>query len=258
MLHDIAEVYGLSPCATDGEIGTVDDAYFSDDIWTVRFLVIDTGGWLTGRKVLVTPRSVQRLDVPQGVLQLALTREQIRKSPDYDSDKPVSRQYEADYYTYYGYPYYWSGPYLWGASDYPIPPGAPVGGPAPGADEEVRVRMERERAKGDPHLRSSKEVSGYAIEAIDGDLGHVETFLFDDATWRIAAVVIDTRNWWPGKHVVVSPMRIEAIDWSERRVRLSLTRERIKAHAEYEPRMGSGDERDERVRRIEHALHFGD
>lgn len=258
MLYDISELRGFTPLAKDGEIGSIADVYFSDDTWTLRYLVIDAGGWLTGRKVLVTPRAMHVIDAAHNALRLDLTREQIKNSPDYDSDKPVSRQYEADYFAYYGYPYYWSGPYLWGLSDYPVPPGAPIGAPSHGSEEALHTRAARERAAGDPHLRSAEEVSGYAIEASDGAIGHVQTLLFDDAKWRVEAIVIDTRNWWPGKHVVVSPGHISAIEWDERRVRVNLTRDQIKSSAEYDPESHVGDRREERIAAIRHALHFGD
>lgn len=251
MLHDTALLRHLTLQASDGAIGSVDDVYFSDDRWTIRYLVVDTGGWLTGRKVLVSPRAVRALHSEDRVLELALTREQVRQSPDFDSHKPVSRQYEVEHARYYGYPFYWTGPYLWGASEYP----SVVGTPVAAMDETtpaVRARMARERAKADPHLRSAGEVSGYAIEADDGDIGHVETFLFDDASWSIRALVVDTRNWWPGRQVVIPPQWIADIDWPGARVRVNATRERIRQGAEYEPAGAEG--RAEKAGRIVRAL----
>ena len=256
MLNDIADLRSLRLRGTDGEIGSIDDAYFSDDTWTVRYLVVNTGAWLDARKVLISPRAVERLDVAGGELRLALSCERIRNSPAFDSDKPVSRQYESEYFTYFGYPYYWTGPYLWGVTPHPVPPAAAAGADTTG--EEIRAREEREREAADPHLRSANEISGYALEAIDGAIGHVETFLFDDADWSVQAMVVDTTNWWPGGRVIVSPRWIESIDWSERRVRVGVARERIKESAAYERSLVPGAARDERVRQIQHALHFGD
>jgi uncharacterized protein YrrD len=253
MLYDTADLSALTLRATDGEIGSIDDVYFDDARWTIRYLVVHTGGWLAGRKVLISPRAVQRLDIDRGELHLGLTREQIRNSPDYDSDKPISRQYETEYFAYYGYPYYWSGPYMWGVADSPA---TPASAPLAEAHEELKKQAERERAKGDPHLRSAREVAGYGIEATDGSVGHVETFLFDHATWSIRAIVVDTRNWWPGKHVVIAPELIDEIDWNGRSVRVRATRERIKSSAQYEPSSKRG--RDERIEQIRHALSLGE
>jgi hypothetical protein len=258
MLHDTAELRSLTIVTSDGEVGKADDFYFSDDTWTVRYLIVDAGGWWTGRKVLISPRAVQRLDVDREEIVVNLTREQVKNSPPYDSDKPVSRQYETEHSQYYGYPLYWAGPYAWGAAAYPVPSISPGSEAADVAAEEQRRRAELERARSDAHLRSVNEVSGYAIEAKDGEIGHVESFLIDDRAWSIAAAVVDTRNWWPGKHVVISPARIDAIDWGSHSVRVSLTREQIKSRAEYDPLALAPKERNRRAELVQHALHFGD
>lgn len=258
MLCDTAELRALRLNATDGAIGKIDDVYFSDDTWTIRYLVVDTGGWLSGRKVLVSPHAVQRLDFENGELALDISREQVTDSPDWDSDKPISRQFEAEYSQYYGYPFYWSGPYLWGAAYYPVPPGSPVGEPREHSENELRERMERSRARSDPHLRSARAVSGYTLEATDGGIGHIETFLFDDAAWAIAAIVVDTRNWWPGKHVVISPDWIVDIDWDSRSARVDATRERVQSRAEFDPHALRTSPRHSLAERIRHALHLGE
>lgn len=250
MFYDTADLGALTLRASDGEIGSINDVYFDDAGWVVRYLVVDTGGWLSGRKVLISPRAVQRLDVEGRELQLSITRDQVKASPDYDSDKPISRQYETDYFAYYGYPYYWSGPYMWGIADYPA---GPASAPLAEAHEELKRQAERERANADPHLRSAREVSGYAIEATDGSIGHVDTFLFETESWAIRAMVVDTRNWWPGKHVVISPELIDAIDRTGRSVHVRASRERVKSSAEYDPAAATST-RDQRIEEIRHAL----
>jgi hypothetical protein len=251
MLHDTATLHWMALRASDGEIGQVHDVYFSDDEWTIRYLVVDTGEWLASRRVLVSPRGVRSIDAGEHAIALDVTREQVRSSPDFDSAKPVSRQYETAHAEHYGYPFYWTGPYVWGTSEYPSVVGAPIVSTLEMSPAE-RTRVARERAHSDPHLRSAREVSGYALEASDGDIGHVSTLLFDDADWSIRAIVVDTRNWWPGKHVVIPPQWIEAIDWPGARVRVNATRERIRASAKYDPGEGAG--RAEKAARIVRAL----
>lgn len=215
---------------------------------------------LTSRKVLISPRAVRSLDIERKELRLDLTRERIKNSPDFDSARPVSRQYETEYFGYYGYPYYWAGPYLWGAAQYPaVPPEALLGTPAADSPQEVSDRANRERAGSDPHLRSASEVSGYRLEATDGEIGHIETFLFDEASWAIGAIVVDTKNWWPGEHVVIPPHWIEEIGWAARHARVRVSRDRIKTSAEYKPQAAATPEGRQRLQeQIAHALHFGD
>jgi hypothetical protein len=225
--------------ARDGELGAVDEFLFDDQNWTIRYLVVETGQ-LMGRKVLISPISIEREQKTDG-LTLSLTKEQIRNSPDIDTTKPVSRQLEAGYMNYYGYPYYWGGPGLWGATAYPIANPAMsrgVGYPdrtSGYAATAAPARAETDSDDEDPHLRSSKEVIGYYIEASDGNIGHVEDFLIDDENWAIRYMVVDTVNWWPGKKVVVAPQWIKDVSWVDSRVHVDLSRERIKQAPEYDP-----------------------
>ena len=119
MLRNVNHLKGFAIRATDGEIGTVDQFYFDDESWAIRYLVVNTGGWLSGRLVLVSPMALRQTEWQSKRLDVALTKKQIENSPPIDTHKPVSRQQEALYLGYFGYPYYWGGPYLWGLASYP-------------------------------------------------------------------------------------------------------------------------------------------
>ena len=230
MLRSTKDLKGFSIGATDGDIGHVEAFYFDDVSFTIRHLVVDTGGWLGGRKVFISPRSLRDIDWDDRRIHAALTKAQVEKSPDIDTDQPVSRQKEIEYYRYYGYPSYWSGPYLWGG--YPFP----VATPEPAASFEHERRWEWGPGEnGDAHLRSSAVVIGYHIAATDGDLGHVEDFLVDDERWSIRYMVVDTSNWWFGKKVLVSSDWITGVDWNTSLLHVDLTREKIKNSPEYDP-----------------------
>lgn len=224
MLKSVHSLKGLAIHATDGEIGKVDELYFDDERWTVRYLVVDTGGWLDQRLVLISPLSVSQADWESGRLDVLLTKQQVENSPDIDTQKPVSRQHESEYLNYYGYPTYWSDPGLLGAGFSPpmlIPPPIPAPPSAP-ANEVV-----------DSHLRSSRAVTGYEIQATDGDFGHVADFILDLATWAIVYVEVSTRNWLPGKKVLISPQWIRAVTWPDLTLTVSLARETIQGAPEY-------------------------
>jgi len=220
---------GFTIAATDGDIGGVEAFYFDDTSFTVRHLVVDTGGWLPGRKVLISPRALPAIDWDGKRINADLTKSQVEQSPNIDTDQPVSRQQEIKYHQYYGYPYYWEGPYLWGLG------ANPVGGPEGAALGGERQWEWEAKPPSDPHLRSSAVVIGYHIEATDGDIGHVDDFLVDDSSWAIRYIVVDTRNWWPGTKVLVSPEWVERIAWSDSKVHVTVTREQIRESPAYDP-----------------------
>jgi hypothetical protein len=229
MLHSVSGMRGFTIHATDGDIGSVDEFLFDDEQWTMRYLVADTGGWLTGRLVLVSPIAFRSTDWDRQTFDVALTRQQVEQSPSIATDQPVSRQQEQEYARYYGYPYYWDGLGLWGAGMYPRMAYLSA------VDSIYGETATERQPTGDPHLHSAREVTGYAIQARDGELGHVEDFIVDDESWVLRYIVVDTRNWWPGKHVLVSPRWIASVRWTQSSVVVDLLRETIKAGLEYDP-----------------------
>ena len=254
MLHNISDLKGYTIRATDGEIGAVQDFYFDDERWVVRYLIVDTGKWLPGRKVLLSPFSIARADAKQQMVHVKLSKEQIENSPSIEVDKPVSRQYETTYYDYYGYPYYWGGPNLWG----PVAmPGSIIGAPVSHTGMAEAVENESQESN-DPHLHSANEVTGYHIEANDGDIGHVKDFIVDDENWAIRYVLVDTKNWWPGRKVVVSPDWIERVSWSDSRVYVNESRDNIQHAPEYQSNEALTREFEARLHRHYHRNPYWD
>ena len=229
MLNRMGKLIGMSSRASDGELGKVKDVYFDDHRWAVRYLIVDTGGWLVDRKVLISPIAIERVDWNKRSVQVRLTRQQVRVSPPIDTDKPVSRQHEVDFLAYYGYPSYWGGPFMWGTTSYPQP------GPTATLTPIHYALDAQARAVTDPHLRSVHELSGYRLKASNGLMGHLEDLLVDSESWAIRYIVVDTRNWWPGKHVLISPQWITRVDWAERLVTLDVARDTVQSAPEYDP-----------------------
>ncbi len=227
MLRKAADFKKFQLRALDGNIGKAREFYFDDRDWTVRYLVADNGGWLTGLQVLISPYALKPANEEEAVLPVNLTKKQIEKSPSLNTDEPVSRQYELNYYSYYGWPMYWGGPYMWG----------PVVYPAMQSDELAKPDYGHSgHGDGDdPHLRSTQAVSGYHIQALDGEIGHVIDFIIDEKTWTIRYLIIDTTNWWGGKRLLVSPEWIERISWEESKVFINLSCDSIKSSPEYIP-----------------------
>ena len=234
MLRSIQDLENYAIGASDGLIGHVRDVYFDDDAWVVRYFVVDTGDWLSSRKVLISPIAIGRPDWAGKVLPVSLTKEQVKNSPDVDTEKPVSRQHEIQYLGYYGYPYYWGGSSLWGGELYPnlmlssYPGyGSPEAVQLEAASAEAQAQSGRDRGD-DPHLRSCNAVKGYHIHATDGDIGHVQDLLVDEETWAIRYIVVDTSNWWLGHQVLIAPRWISDVSWFEATVSVALTRQAVK------------------------------
>jgi hypothetical protein len=213
--------------ATDGIIGRVRDFYFDDEAWVIRYLVVDCGEIGMRRRVLISPISVGRPNWPEKILPVSLTRAQVANSPDIDTDKPVSSQQEMGYLGYYGYGNYWGGGGLWGAGVYPDVLQAGLSTTNPTA-------LARHRHD-DPHLRSANMVMRYYVHASDGDIGHVEGFLVDEASWAIRYVVLNTSNWWLGHQVLLAPQWIDDVDWAECKLSVGMTREAVNRAPPYDP-----------------------
>lgn len=208
--------------AKDGEIGKCKDALFDDDKWTVRYLDIDTGNWLPGRRVLISPISLKEPHWQSKTIPTQLTVEDIENSPSLDSDAPVSKRWESVYYSYFNWPHYASGPYLWGYGTYPR------------ELFKAKYRKETEQSIRDTHLRSCQEVIGYRIHAKDREFGAVEDFIVDTESWTIRYLVIDTVHWIPSKSTLVSPEWVLGVSWTDNTIDVNVTEEQIKEAPRYD------------------------
>lgn len=197
--------------------------------------MIDTGNWLPGRKVLLPPSALADVNHIGHQFSVRLARQQVKECPDVGSDQPVSRQSETDIYNYCGWSPYWSTGSYMGMAGYG---GGYLAGTAPQSPELIQRERERERekaiddaqrSKDDPALRSANEVMSYYIHASDGEIGHVEDVLVEDDDWSIHHLIVDTKNWWPGKKVLISPMSVRKIDWTGRQVSLGADCQKVKA-----------------------------
>ncbi len=225
MLQNIKELYGYKLGASDGDVGHVKDFYFDDKTWVIRYLVADTGSWLSGRLVLISPHAFGGIDQGGKTLLVKLTRKQIENSPSIESHKPVSRQYEVEYYRYYGWPAYWDGAAMWGMGGFPVV--------LPPSKDELEAHQQHHH-RNDKHLQSTHAVNGYHIQTVDGTIGHVSGFLVDDKSWAIRDLVVETGHWYAGKEILIAPAKIERISYEESKVFVQLTKAEIQRTEENE------------------------
>ncbi len=210
MLRSLKDLKGYSLDSVDGAMGSVRDVLFDDQAWIVRYLVAATGPWLLGHRVLIGWESLGSPDWERSRFPVSLTREQVKRAPSIDTDAPVSRRHEKALIEHYGWTTYW-------------PPLTPV-----------PDKSEKESPDA-THVRSANEVIGYHIEATDGSIGHVDDLIADDESWVIRYLVVDTKNWLPGRKVLVSPVWTHDIEWRLHSVTVGHTKEEIENSPPFDP-----------------------
>ncbi len=213
MQRNLNSLLTLKLKGTDGEIGKLKDFYFDDISWIIRHLILKTGSWFSERDVLISPEAVLHSHWEQGILPVRLTKDQMLKSPEIETDKPVDRQQEIEIYghnlwqPYWGNNFYTTG--LWNINAQAK------------SDDQSKIKNDNEKDERNAynrHLRSSQVVTGFHIQAVDGVIGHVIDFIFDDLTWQISHVAVDTHNWIGGKKILIPVRNIKEIQWGESKV----------------------------------------
>jgi hypothetical protein len=224
MQPSLQSMTGFTIRAVDGDLGKVDEFYFDDATWTIRYLIAETGNWLLGRKVLISSIALGKPDWKSRTFSVNLTCDQVRNSPDIDTEKPVYRQHEAELHAYYQWPLYWEGGYngVLGITPFLV---------FENAASLESCKSEREE---DSHLRSTRHVTGYRIHAIDGEIGHVEDFIVDDQNWIISYLVIDIGNWLPGRKVLIPPQWIKSVNWADTGVYVDRSRQAIENSPDFD------------------------
>lgn len=230
MLRSLKQLYGSSLSALNGEIGRVKDFYFEDRSWVVRYVVVDAGDWVPERQILLSPHAFCSIPQSGDLLLVNLTRKQIENSPAVGMHKPVSRQYEEDYYRYYGLPFYWQGAGLWGGGISPI-----LELPENSVPGLLFVENERLPDTEQEQLRSTLALEGYQIRASDGDMGHLMDFMMDCSSWAIDRLVVKTGHWPMSSEVRIPVDGVERISYEDSEIRVHLTRQEVQDSPPHHP-----------------------
>lgn len=241
MLRSLKDLRDYSIDGKDGNFGKVKDFYFDSEELITRYVVVDSGNWLTGEKVLVSTDAFKEVNWEDNNILVDLNKDEMEEGPSLDQKKPVSRKMEKKLTDYYNWPDYWSALIAPHASGTPLRP-TPIEiqdlAKKQGAfsENDQNKNSEDYCAEDDEecYLRSEKEVEGYNIQASDGEIGHLEEVIVDDKNWVVRYLVVDTRDWLPGKKVLIAPEWLDRISWNEKKVYVNLTREEIKNAPEYD------------------------
>ena len=202
MLRRVRTLEGLNLSALDGHAGRINDVYFDDQTWRVRYLVAGTGRWPAGIQVLIVPSAVSGIDEGLNTIRVEMTRLEIERSPLLDSAMPAYAQVHATDFAGL------AGPMNWGFEGRAVPGGG-----------YLRTY--------DPHLRSARHVTGYRVQVSDGELGHVIDLLLDDREWVIPYLITDTTHWRMGRPRVLSTGCVDRIEVATPRIYARVSREAL-------------------------------
>lgn len=242
MFKNLLDIKGFNLKGPNGNIGTCQDALFDDQAWTVRYVDVDTGGWLSERRVLLSPISLGAPSWEKGEIYTELTGDQIESSPKLDSQSPISKEWEDSFFKFHGWPYYGVGMHMWGLTHYP--------------DESELKKIHSASPTSDIHkntnqtIRSASELREYEVSARDGEVGRIKDFVFDTETWAIRYLVIENHSFLQRKKTIVSPFWVSHIDWMERACVIDLNRAEIECSPQPE-----GESNDYLDREFEMKLH---
>lgn len=223
MVHSAKQLHGYRVEALDGEIGQVKGFYFDDKDWVIRYLIVDASPALPNRKLLISPYALGDISTPGKAVEVKLSREKLENSPSIEAQLPMARQHEREYYRYYNWPVYWGGPGCWGVNPVPLATSyyqPPIKETLAGRDEV------------DSHLRSTQEVTGYNIQNLDGEIGHLEDFLIEEWSWAIRSLVVASSQWWSAKNLLISPHSIDEVNWKDSKMFAHVSRSKVRKEPE--------------------------
>lgn len=229
MLHSLHRLIGFSIGAIDGEIGHVKDFCFDDKSWTVRYLIVETGNWLFGRKVLISPVALLQPNWDKKIFPVNLTKEQVESSPDVNLTQPLSLDQTKSIYSHYSWPYpeesgigYMTTGMVGGV----VAPGIPL-------DERISDELHHDNhQENDPHLHGVKHTTRFDVHATDGVVGEASDFLVDE-NWRITSIVIETGSWFSGKKILGDINHVLRIEWESSSIYYNQSLESLRNTPEY-------------------------
>jgi hypothetical protein len=209
MLHNLKTLTGSSVIATDGEIGNVSNFLFDGLSWTIHYLVVDVGTWFKRRDVVLPIAAVDPPDWAQKTFHVHLTKEQVRNSPDVDTEKPVSRQQVI------AMEEYWGKMASWVHTAMDLGAQIPTGMKYPVHSQE------------DPHLRSTWDLLDYEVWATDGEIGSLEGLIMDEASWHLGYLDVKAGDWLLGRSVLIPTRWVKSISWANLRINLHHSKDGI-------------------------------
>jgi sporulation protein YlmC with PRC-barrel domain len=236
MRKKLKDYLGSIMSAVDGEIGKVSDFYFDDNTWSVLYFVVEAGDWLGGRKLLISPQALSKTDRDNVLIPVDLTREKIQTSPEVDTEKPISRQYEMDLYSHFHWSEYWSG------GNWPGGMGTVgmITTPALPFEEAIHQYVAHEEAADYP-IRSMNAFVGTPVSATDGHVGDLYDIVVDDRHWTITLLLVEGGQRLPEKKFALLPGLIADSGRASAGVSLIASIQQVQESPEFNSKMPDGE-----------------
>jgi hypothetical protein len=231
MLRSIEDLKGCKVACQDGDLGTVEHVYFDDESWGIRFIVIGASGWNGGQQVWVSPFSIKGIDFAAGVVTLDLTQRKMMGSPPVDTGKPVSRLKESKLFDYYGCRPYWAA-----RAKPPFESSSGTGDSRLGLEssQQLRPTLHVKGSRLDIHLLSAQHAKSFSVATADGTIGRIADFVFDDETWIVRYMTVDTRDRWnSAREMRLSTEWIDGIDSASSTISTGLSRISVEHSSAY-------------------------
>jgi sporulation protein YlmC with PRC-barrel domain len=252
MLRNVTKLADFAIQATDGNIGKVKRFFFDDEDWAIRYLIVETGNWIVRRnEVLISPIFIRELDWDNSEIHVNLTRDQVKHSPPMDSQQPISRKQEQEFFSYYRTPAYWSGYGLWGTGMHPEDMLSLAREPK-AATWETSPEATPSEEKAEVRLHSSRELLKHKVFAYRGEVGKIVDIIFDDRSWAIRYLVVEPKKLLAGRKVLLSPWWTREISWKQKLVFVDMENATIEDAPTYDPNQPVTPEYEEQL-----VKHYG-
>ncbi|MFP4416268.1 MAG: PRC-barrel domain-containing protein [Fibrobacterota bacterium] len=224
MAQSLRKIIGFTLEAIDGKAGKVQDVYFDDVYWQIHYLIIQTGGILEMKQVIIPPHAIDKVDWEKKILYASLSKEKVKSSPDPDTRKTVSRMHEIAMFRYHQWPYYW-------ANKTEPPKSQEISDIL--TDEEKRVRELVEDSSTHVHLRSLREVLGYHVEVNQRKDGQVHDFIIDEKRWTVCVLEVGSGGWFSHSIHSYDKEQVDMISWMKKKIMLHTSSKQVQNAVEH-------------------------
>ncbi len=205
-MQGLKHLFGYHVRATDEEIGKVEDFFVDDRSWTVRYMLMRTGGIFSGASAVIPAACLGQPNTASRSMPVKFSKAELEGLAEADV-KPVGDEMRALCKA------------LYGKSDDRRDRGF------------IRVGCTTNQDAAASSLRSVRELASYQIETRDGPCGLCTDLLADLHEWKVPYLVVNTKEFRPHGHVLAPTTWVQEISWRDMEIEVATSREKLQ-HAQ--------------------------